>query len=129
MDKNTFRKINLLLFFLMLGLLIYSLISGNVFVAFTSTLLYMMLISLIKIRIRGVLIDERQIQISGKASGLSFRVLLPILILTSISLLIGGGDERFHYLRALGIIIAYITILAILIYSITYWCFDKKTRE
>jgi hypothetical protein len=44
-----------------------------------------------------------------------------------VGLLVGGGNQQFHYVKALGVVMAYITCVCVLIYLVTYWYFDKKT--
>lgn len=128
MDKKMFRKVNIGLFIIMMILLIFALQSSNVFVALLSVGSYMVLVSFLKTGVRGFLADERQIRVSEKAAEFSFKALMPILLLANIGLFFGGESGRFHYVRALGITLAYITSLAILIYALTYWYFDRKTR-
>ena len=49
----------------------------------------MFILSLLKTRVDGVLEDERQLQMVGKAAQISFQILLPILMLMSLALLTG----------------------------------------
>jgi uncharacterized membrane protein len=101
--------------------------SLKVFPIFFALLLYMVVVSLLKTRVKGVLADERQIQVSEKAAQVSFQILLPMLALTSVALMSGGGYLEFYYVKALGTVISYVTCLGLLIYLLSYWYFDKES--
>jgi uncharacterized membrane protein len=127
MQVKTYKKINQLAMILLALLLLYSLFYGNAFVIFFSVAFYMIFISLLRTRVDGVLTDERQTQVSEKAAQTSFQVFMPIFLLTSLGLLVGGGRQQFYYVKALGVILAYVTLLCLLIYLVTYWYYDRKT--
>ncbi|NMC36035.1 DUF2178 domain-containing protein [Candidatus Beckwithbacteria bacterium] len=97
------------------------------FLIFLELGFYMALISLLKTSVRGILLDERQQQVREKAAQSSFQILLPLLFLTSIALITGGRREDFYFIKGLGIILGYITLLGLAIYGLIYWYFDKKT--
>ena len=125
MKIQTYKKINAVLFatmFLCVGLALWS---RQAFIAFLAIGCYMALISLLKTRIRGILADERQIAVAQKASEISFKILLPLLLFASVALFAGGGKQEFYYVRALGIVLSYITSLGSLIYFLTFLYFNK----
>ncbi|MGD9129241.1 MAG: DUF2178 domain-containing protein [Candidatus Woesebacteria bacterium] len=121
--KNSKKFLFISLFFI-LG---FSIWSGNALIAFLSIGTYLFLISLFKTRVKGVLADERQKGVSEKAAQTSFQILMPIFLLTSLALTTAGGNQDWHYIKALGIVFSYVTCLALLIYILAYWYFDKKT--
>ena len=126
----TVKKYKIIKLFLLLFLIIdltYSINSGNGFFAFSGLFLYMAILSLLKIKVKGVLYDERQIKVAEQASQKSFNILLPVLLLTSITLLVGSESQQFYYLKAIGIILAYITALSLFIYILTYFYYNKKS--
>ena len=126
MKVKTYKNTNKILFALMVAAISYSFYADNAFVSFLAVGFYLSLTSLLKTRVTGVLADERQKKVSEKAAQTSFKVSLTIFLLTT-GLLIGGGNQQFLYIKALGIVLAYITCLCLLIYLATYWYFDKKT--
>lgn len=127
MTVKSYKRINLIFAGVLAITIALAMFTESFFVALLSLGLYMVLISLLKTRVSGVLADERQIKVSEKAAQTSFVVLMPILLLTSFALMAGSGSEQFYYLKALGIVLSYITSLSISIYVITYWYFNKKT--
>lgn len=88
--------------------------------------IYMVLITLLRTRVEGVLADERERNAGERAAQVSFQILLPILAMTSLVLVIGGGEE-FYYVQAVGIILSYVTCLGLILYALAYWYFDRKT--
>lgn len=128
MTKRTYRVVKKIIF-LILFLIIFLLINNGLqFFSFLILALGMAILSLLKTRVEGVLEDERQLQVTGKAAQLSFQVLLPILILMSLALLTGRQEGQSFYVTAVGIILAYISILSLLIYIISYFYFERKSR-
>ena len=98
-----------------------------VFLALGGLVLYMLLVSLMKLRVEGVLVDERQVLVSEKAAQVSFRILLPILGLASLGLVMAGNETYFTYVRALGVILSYVTCLGLAVYVLSYWFFDRQS--
>ena len=88
---------------------------------------YMALVSLLKTRVEGVLEDERQLEVAGRAAQSAFRILMPILMLASVALIMAGRSQEFFYVRALGIVLSYVTCLGLVIYLLTYWYFDRRS--
>ena len=128
MTTKTYRTVKKIIF-LILFLIVFLLINNGLqFFSFFILALGMFILSLLKTRVDGVLEDERQLQMAGKAAQLSFQVLLPILMLMSLALLTGRQDAQSFYVTAVGMILAYISILALLIYIISYFYFEKKSR-
>ena len=126
MTVAQYKKTNLALFAILLGIIVFSLWKGFIFLTFLGIGFYMAIVSLLKTRVRGILADERQTLVGAKAAETSFRVIVPLLMFTSLALL-SANKEGFHYLQSLGLILAYVTCLAIVIYQITYWYFDRQT--
>jgi len=127
MQPNTYKKIKLGLFVLVVTLIFIAVFTSNAFIAFFAVGLYMGIISLLRTRVEGFLADERQIISSEKAAQVSFQILLPLLLLTSIALIASAGDHEFFYLKGLGIVFSYVTCLGLVIYRLAYWYFDRKT--
>lgn len=127
MSVQQYRRLRLILTSCLTALLIYSFLSNIMLLAFLGIGLYMTLVSLLKTRVSGVLADERQLGVAAKAAQVSFQVLMPILLLTSVALIMSGGKEEFHYLDALGTVLSYVTGLGLIVYVASYWYLNKKT--
>lgn len=127
MKVKNFKIFKLVLFSLEILAVGYALWSGYAAIAFLGIGLYMVLVTLIKTRVDGVLADERLNRVSEKASEISFKILMPMLLLTSVAMMMGGGSENFYYIRALGVVLSYVTSLGLFIYLLAYWYFDRET--
>lgn len=127
MTVKVYKNLNKVLFLLVVGLAIYSAVTQLVIVALFGVGFYMVLISLLKTRVKGVLADERQQKIGAKAAETSFRIIVPMLLFASLALMLGQGKEEFFYIHALGLVLSYITALAAIIYTLTYWYFDRQS--
>ena len=127
MRVKQFQKIKRIFFIGVFILIACALIFHCWVLAFFVLAGYLVLMSLLKTRVEGVVVDERQSLVAGQAAQVSFQILLPILLLISVILLMAGGNQEWHYLQALGVIFAYITCLGCVIYAVTYWYFNRKT--
>ena len=128
MTVKKYKNIKKIIFVISFILLL-KMINNNIpFLSFIVLALAMFILSLLKQRVDGVLEDERQLQMSGKAAQISFQILLPILMLTSLALLTGRQEGQSFYVTAVGMILSYISVLALLIYLIAYFYFDRKSR-
>ena len=128
MTTKTYRTVKKIIF-LILFLIVFLLINnGFQFFSFLVLSMAMFILSLLKTRVDGVLEDERQLQMAGKAAQLSFQVLLPILMLNSLALLTGRQESQSFYVTAVGMILAYISVLASLIYIVAYFYFERKSQ-
>lgn len=127
MTIKKYKKIKLVLTSLLFIIVSCSLWKEGALLALTGVVGYTLVLSLIKIKVNGVLTDERQIEVTSRASQISFQILMPILALSSIVLIASGGIEDLHYIKSIGIILSYISCLGILIYLFAYFYFDRKT--
>jgi uncharacterized membrane protein len=127
MPASVFKKIKLVLFICLLPIVGWSFWVNAVPITFLSVGGYMALVSLLKTRVKGVIADERQLAASQQAAQVSFQILLPMLLLTSLALLAAGGNQDFYYVKALGIVFLYVTCLGMVVYRLAYWYFDRKT--
>ena len=125
MKVQFFQKVKWLVLFLVTVIMGWSIINNNALTALIGVTSGMMLLSLLKLRVKGVLEDERQQDVSEKAAKTSFRVLMPVLGLTTLGLVVGGGGP-FYYVRALGIVLGYVTCLGLIIYLLSYWYYNRR---
>lgn len=127
MDAKTYRRTKLILFLILLVSVGWSFVVQRAFAAFFGIGVFLVVVTLLRARVQGVLVDERQLEISGKAAQISFQALMPLLLLASVALMTGAGEEDFHYMRGLGIVLSYVTCLGLVIYRLMYWYFDRQT--
>lgn len=124
MKAKTYNNIRHIITFLIVILTFYSIYSKIVFVLFISIFFGMLILSFLRIFVNEEIEDERIKAISEKAALNSFKILLPIISITSIALYM-GGEHSHYFLRGLGIILGYVSIIGILIYLALYFYFNK----
>lgn len=126
MKSKDFQRIKRIIIVFLMIIVGFSIYINNTFFLLMSLTLMMIFLSFLKLKVKDALEDERQVALAEKAARTSFLVLMPVLGLTSLALFVGGGNENFYYVKALGIILSYITCLGLIIYVISYWYFNKK---
>jgi uncharacterized membrane protein len=73
----------------------------------------------------GPIMDEREQSVREKAAQLTYIIFAPTLGLSALGLLILSHDSNF-FLESLGVILAYLTLFLITLYSISSFFFDRK---
>ncbi len=69
--------------------------------------------------------DEREQSVREKAAQLTYIIFAPTLGMSALGLLILSHDSNF-FLESLGVILAYLTLFLITLYSISSFFFDRK---
>ena len=126
LSSKKYEKIRKILIFIELVVVLLAVNYNSALIAVFGIGFGMFLLSFLKSSVDDELIDERIESISNRAAMVSFRVMLPILGLTSVALLVSAGEKEFYYLHGLGIILSYVTCLGLVIYLSAYYYFNKK---
>ena len=95
------------------------------FISALSLGLGMVIISFLKTQLKDIVEDERIKEVHEKAARTAFKILMPILGLTAITLYY-TGDGPFYFLRSLGIILGYVTCVGLGVYLLSYFYFNRK---
>ncbi|MBN1168435.1 DUF2178 domain-containing protein [Candidatus Woesebacteria bacterium] len=126
LTSEQFEKIRKILTFLEIIVVLLAVNFNSALIAIFGIGFGMFILTFLKSSVKDKLIDERIESIANRAAMVSFRVMLPILGLTSVALLVSAGKEEFYFLHGLGVILSYITCLGLFIYLVTYYYFNKK---
>lgn len=126
MKLGEYKKIKKKLFFLMFISLVYAVSFGNVFVALAGLVGYLIITSFISIKVDGESMDERELGVAGRSAVLAFRLLMPMMGISSLMMVIGGRGQ-YYYVRGLGIVLSYITCLGLVLYILAYKYYDAKS--
>ena len=126
MDYKRYQKIRTLIG-LLIGVIVWeAVIVSNFYLAISGILIGMLFLFLVRNRFKKVIVDERVISVSGRASQITYSITTILLSLLGLFLIfIARGGENF-YLKLLGEAFCYIALLLITIYSISYHYFNKK---
>jgi uncharacterized membrane protein len=80
---------------------------------------------LTSVRSSRAIMDEREQSVREKAAQLTYIIFAPTLGMSALGLLILSHDSNF-FLESLGVILAYLTLFLITLYSISSFFFDRK---
>jgi uncharacterized membrane protein len=113
-------------------LIVLSLIGAGISIYLESSLLILLIVGLsmviltfLKTQVKNPIADERLQDVSEKAAQTSFKILMPILGLTSLALF-SVGPGPFYFLHSLGVILGYVTCVGIGVYLVSYFYFKRK---
>lgn len=70
-------------------------------------------------------VDEREKTIKEKAAQMTYAIFAPTIGIGSFVLIMFARGE-FYYLESLGMVLAYLTLFLIALYSLSYYFFNKK---
>jgi len=105
-----------------------SVYSGNILLGLIGVISGLIFLTFLKRITKQKVEDERTEQISLRAYKSTYLVLTSVLLISSILLITFGVKGRVEatYVTALGIILSYITIFIVLLYSLFFYYFSKK---
>lgn len=126
MKVETYKKIRAMLVGVMGLVTAVAVNMDKVFVVFLVVGAGMVVMTWLKAVVKEKIEDERVESVAGRAARTAFTVLMPVVGLTSLALFAAGGREEFFYVRALGIVLSYVTCLGLVIYSVAYWWIDRQ---
>ena len=126
LTSEQFKKVGKIMTIIMILVVFLSVYFNSALIAVFGIGFGIFFMSFLKSSVKEKMVDERIEGISNRAAMLSFKVMLPILGLTSVALLVSAGEKEFYYLHGLGIVLSYITCVGILIYLIAYFYYKRK---
>jgi uncharacterized membrane protein len=100
---------------------------NNVVLGLLGVIVGLIFLTLVKRRVKAVVEDERSQLVGLKAARATYVVFAVVLMITSLMLVGFGrwGTVPATYLTAQGIILSYLTIFLILLYSVFYGYFEQ----
>lgn len=126
MNRKTYIKIRILIGILIAAVVFVAAIKNNLFLALTGILVGVLFMFLAKSKFREVTIDERVISVSGKASRATYMIVTLFLAILGLFMIFSGRGRADIYDESIGILLCYIAMLLIAIYSVSYYFFNKK---
>lgn len=126
MNYKHYQIIRTLIGLLIATIVMTAAITNNFYLAISGVLIGMLFLSLVKSKFKKIIVDERVISISGRASRIAYSVVAVLLALSGLSLIFAGRNQDGSNLKFLGEVFCYIALLLIMIYSIAYYYFNKK---
>jgi uncharacterized membrane protein len=126
MSYKHYQIIRTLIGLLIATMVMTATITNNFYLAISGVLIGMLFLSLVKSKFKKIIVDERIISISGRASRIAHSAVTMLLALSGLFLIFAGRNHEGSNLEFLGEVFCYIALLLIMIYSISYYYFNKK---
>lgn len=101
-------------------------IINDFYLAISSIFIGVSFLFLAKNKFKKVIVDERVISVSGKASRATYSVVTMFLAFLGLFSIFAARENKDLYFESLGIVFCYIALLLITIYSISYYYFNQK---
>lgn len=126
MTYTSFKKIRLLIIFLIAIIVATAVSINNFYLAISGIAIGIMFNLLVRSKLRKTLVDERVLSISGKAARMTYIITTLLLAACSLFLIFSGRQNQEVVIETMGIIFSYIAMLNIAIYAISFRYFNKK---
>lgn len=132
MNKKRYLQIRALVALFVATMMAIAVSNNSFLLALTTVLTGMALMVLIRLQAK-IKLDEREIALREKAAHLTYAIFAPTIGLGAVIMLIPtqGGFEvfskgEFLYIESLGMILAYLSLFMIVVYSLSYFFLNRK---
>jgi LPXTG-motif cell wall-anchored protein len=126
MNSNTF-KLSRLAIIALVAITVSTTVSiNNFFLAIGGILIGMLFLFLVRRKTNQVMIDERIEIISGRAARSTYTITTMLLVVLSMFFIIQGGIRGDLYSESLGVALAFITLLNVALYSISFYYYNHR---
>lgn len=123
MDIKRYKRIRILVALFVAFIVSTAISTGSQLLAVTGVLVGMLFMMLARKNTK-ITTDERDQAVRAKAAQYTYAIVTPAIGLGSFILYIFG--QKYIYLFALGQVLAYVTLLLLAIYSISYFLFNRQ---
>lgn len=126
MSYKTFIKLRILIGILIAITVAIAATLNNFYLAITGVLIGVLFMFLVKSKFKKVIVDERVISISGRASRMAYTIGTLFLAILGMFLILSGRSHGDIYTESIGTLFSYAAMFLIAVYSISYYYFNKK---
>lgn len=126
MNYKTFIKLRVLIGVLIGFIVAIAAIINNFYLAISGIFIGILFMLLVKSKFKEIIVDERVISISGKASRMTYIIVTLFLAILGLFLILSGRLHDDIYIESIGVLLSYVAIFLVAIYSISYHYFNKK---
>lgn len=126
MSFKTFKIVRLLVVLFIAITVSIAVNTENILLAVSAIGMGMILMFLAKKNVKAVLVDEMVRNIAGKAALMAYSITVPVIAFLSLFLIFSNLSNQESYLYNLGIILSYIVLFNMAVYSIAYYFYRKK---
>jgi len=125
MSGKTFFWIRALVAFFMAVVLAVAFNQHNIWLGLGAIGVGIIFLVLVRKKVKDILVDERVINVAGRAGAMTYRILTVVLAVGGMVLIIFGQRDNQEYFNALGLIFTYLAMFSMLIYSLSYWLYNQ----
>ncbi len=126
MSYKQYQIIRTLIALLIATIVMVATITNNFHLAISGIFIGILFLFLAKSKFKKIIVDERVISVSGRASRATYSVVTMFLAFFGLFSIFTARAHEDLYLESLGIVCCYIALLLITIYSISYYYFNRK---
>jgi uncharacterized membrane protein len=129
MNYKQFKRMKLLIAFFISVTVAIAVVFNNLVLALAGVSIGILFLFLVRKKTKAVLIDERIQTIGGRAARLTYTILtITIAFLSLVFIGTGRRTGEADY-ETLGIILSYVALFSLALYSLSYKYFSKKYGE
>lgn len=132
MDRKRYKQFRVVIALFVGMLVAYALNTSNFILLITSVLAGMAFMTVVRLKTK-INTDEREATVQEKAAKTTYAIFAPTIGITALLLLFPSysglsvfSKGEFEYIESLGMIFAYLALLQIAIYAISYHFFNRK---
>ncbi|PLX24593.1 hypothetical protein C0580_04830 [Candidatus Parcubacteria bacterium] len=126
MNYKNYLQIRSLITLLIVSIISMAVISNNLYLAIVGIFIGVLFIFLVRNKFKKIVVDERVLSVSGKASRITYVIGTIFLALLGLFFIFLAKLYKYPYLESLGIVFSYIALLMITIYSISYHYYNRE---
>jgi len=102
----------------------FAVTSNNYLLAFFGVVTGMMFLTLVRAKVK-ITVDEREVSIREKAAQTTYAIFAPTIGFGSLLLILFARGE-YIFLQSLGMVLTYLTLFLIALYSISYFVLNRR---
>lgn len=126
MSYKTFKWVRVFMAMFIAATVSIAVTIENSYLAIAAVAVGMVSMLLIKKNVKEVLVDEMVKDIAGRAALMAYSITIPVLALLSLVFMFSNLSQRGSDLYNLGVILSYIALFNMFVYSFFYYYYQRK---
>jgi len=124
MNNKTYRRYRIGIAIFVAATMSMAVSMDNTILAFSSVIIAIAFMAVVRSKTKRI-VDEREVMVRQKAAQMTYAIFAPTIGMGSL-LLILLADESNYYLEAMGVVLSYLTLFLIALFSISTLYFNRK---
>lgn len=129
MNYKQFKRMRVLATSFVSATVAIAVVYNNIILALAGVLIGMLFLFLVRKKTKAILVDERIQSIGGRAARLTYTILTITIAFLSLIFIGSGRRTGEANYEMLGVILSYITLFSLALYSLSYKYISKKYGE